>query len=701
MGSDVAASEALRKAGIPGLKYFDAGSRPGLKGTRNYVTWDQDVLDRAARQGVELGAKSGAPGKAVVAAEQGLRDKAKSANMPAGSGGRSPLPGGVPGNGVPQPLPTYPPTVPPRWVSTDVGLSKIKRGTKDDKQFMHDQAVDAYGPAGMPARPAVYPKDPDTGVVTAPGSQQAYPASTVYAQKRNSPEAEAVKKQVNAAQRDIDAGSYTPMFDVSKRADVDVKKYDLGASTQDTAWAQRPATRADHRALAKNKDGVKRLEAAFKEGKTIQNSSNWYYMRQLEQAFIKKLGAKKGREAFREKFARSMAATTGGASPKENFRTAMYGNFIRESGLPYPTAAHQMPFPAGGQFVTGNLKTHKGFSEAGEITSAHPKRHNFEVNFLGDEASATVDKQMSQLFNPTLVEPAGASYGAYEEVLIALAKKHGVSPREFQEVAWAGAKKGREGAKYPGSKPMIQEVNEAIQRTSRVTGQTPKEVLEQGIIGSKTPIYAKSGAEGKAVVAAEQAGAGSGQDRDRNLDPTIQRNRTNLDAGSEAAFQQWYGDYSNRNRLNRNPDDPRHQYDYRGWWQGIQSDPERYTPQVSPHDGFEHGPSEFKDSDHPTMWKEHFLQATGQDPDDLGIPNEAAGRAYIEQNAPPNMTPVTDPGILMQLDGRTPITDEGLLQRLNAVEPQNFRTPKGFEFSHMDGKRAVILDVDGKRHVAQ
>ena len=45
-GSKEAASEALRKVGIPGLKYFDALSRGKGKGSRNYVTWDQDVLDR-------------------------------------------------------------------------------------------------------------------------------------------------------------------------------------------------------------------------------------------------------------------------------------------------------------------------------------------------------------------------------------------------------------------------------------------------------------------------------------------------------------------------------------------------------------------------------------------------------------------------------------------------------------------------------
>ena len=40
------ASELLRKHGIPGNKYFDQMSRGEGKGTRNYVVWDQDVLDR-------------------------------------------------------------------------------------------------------------------------------------------------------------------------------------------------------------------------------------------------------------------------------------------------------------------------------------------------------------------------------------------------------------------------------------------------------------------------------------------------------------------------------------------------------------------------------------------------------------------------------------------------------------------------------
>lgn len=121
------ASDVLRKAGIPGLKYFDQGSRPGdqarqlMQGrtraealklararldaaapgrggglqaradrehwgrivedlerteTRNYVTWDQDVLDRSKmleRDGVTLGAN-----KAPTAALPGLLGKTSS-----------------------------------------------------------------------------------------------------------------------------------------------------------------------------------------------------------------------------------------------------------------------------------------------------------------------------------------------------------------------------------------------------------------------------------------------------------------------------------------------------------------------------------------------------------------------------------------------------------------------------------------------
>lgn len=45
-GNDKSASEALGKAGIPGLKYLDGMSRDAGRGSHNYVTWDQNVLKR-------------------------------------------------------------------------------------------------------------------------------------------------------------------------------------------------------------------------------------------------------------------------------------------------------------------------------------------------------------------------------------------------------------------------------------------------------------------------------------------------------------------------------------------------------------------------------------------------------------------------------------------------------------------------------
>lgn len=48
-GSPEKASEFLKSVGIPGTRFLDEQSRIGTQSnaTRNYVTWDQEVLDRA------------------------------------------------------------------------------------------------------------------------------------------------------------------------------------------------------------------------------------------------------------------------------------------------------------------------------------------------------------------------------------------------------------------------------------------------------------------------------------------------------------------------------------------------------------------------------------------------------------------------------------------------------------------------------
>jgi hypothetical protein len=50
LGSQVKASEALRAAGIPGMRYLDGGSRAGGNGTRNFVLFDDKLAKITKRE---------------------------------------------------------------------------------------------------------------------------------------------------------------------------------------------------------------------------------------------------------------------------------------------------------------------------------------------------------------------------------------------------------------------------------------------------------------------------------------------------------------------------------------------------------------------------------------------------------------------------------------------------------------------------
>jgi hypothetical protein len=45
-------SDTLKKAGIPGLKYLDAGSRDVGTGTRNYVVFDENIVNIVKKYGI-------------------------------------------------------------------------------------------------------------------------------------------------------------------------------------------------------------------------------------------------------------------------------------------------------------------------------------------------------------------------------------------------------------------------------------------------------------------------------------------------------------------------------------------------------------------------------------------------------------------------------------------------------------------------
>ena len=177
---------------------------------------------------------------------------------------------------------------------------------------------------------------------------------------------------------------------------------------------------------------------------------------------------------------------------------AAYGNFLRNQGMSPPSAAYEMPYPIGGRYVTGNMAMYdKVINQGKGLTAADtPKRFNFSANFLGDRSRATIDEQMTRGMTsggkPLNAPPDGA-YGIMEAIVAEEAAKRGVQPANFQDVSWAGFK-GYEG------KPMITEINEMIERTSRLTGQTPEEVL-RGFIRGNMPMYGLLGATTAGMVA--------------------------------------------------------------------------------------------------------------------------------------------------------------------------------------------------------
>lgn len=327
----------------------------------------------------------------------------------------------------------------------------------------------------------------------------------MFESKATSPEAAQVAKLRSAAQKEIDAGNYEPFFDPSKRFDVDPANYPQVQSTLGVL-AQRPGPKnAAAYAAAQSPEAAARLDAAFQRGMQQQGGAeNWYMMGQLEKEFHKEYGPELGSKMFKEKFADAMAATTGGASPKDNLVMAMYGNYLKNKGLSVPDKPYEYPFPVGGRYAEGNMAQYrKMLMEGSGLTPANPKRYNFSGNYLGNKAGSTIDEQMMGLIEPggALSPPKGA-YGNYEGPVAARAAAAGVDPRYFQEVAWAGAKDAKDAAKGGfKAQPMISIVNEAIERTHRITGMPKDEIVRRGLVRSEIPIYGAAGALGMGALA--------------------------------------------------------------------------------------------------------------------------------------------------------------------------------------------------------
>ena len=334
-----------------------------------------------------------------------------------------------------------------------------------------------------------------------------------FLQKQLSKEAIAVQNARKAAQAEIDAGKMmNPYFDITKREYVDPSNYPLKGRTLTDVVPKKAETISKYEKLASDPGAQDRLMEAYNLGKDKPLAKDWYAMKQLEDKFIEELGPEAGRKAFRSRFAEPMAATTGGADPNSNLMMVAYTNMMREKGLPIPANAFDLPFPIGGRYVSGNMDQARKYHEMGSIPIDNPKRHNFASNFMGYRDRPTIDEQMMGLFAPGKGAPEPGTYGVYESQLNKLAKEAGVNPVNFQDVAWAGAKK------YSG-KPMMQEINEMLYRTGRITGEDPETILKGYIRGNK-PMYGLTGLGGLQALDNENEEGGPAEMAEGGKTPT-------------------------------------------------------------------------------------------------------------------------------------------------------------------------------------
>lgn len=331
----------------------------------------------------------------------------------------------------------------------------------------------------------------------------------LFAGKGPSAEGDQVAAIRKASQGRIDAGDYTPMFDITKREHVDPSNYPrLGGDTRTDAMPMTLPTIEQWQMDFDRPEVRDRLVAAFKEGSQFPKAKDWYAMKQLETAFIDELGPEAGRQAFKDRFADAMAATTGGSDPTANLLTSGYMNFLKTKGGSIPrspdgsVASHEIPYPVGGPYMASNANVADSVMLQGKQLQAEtqPKRYNFSGNFTGRKENQTIDEQMMSLYDPegalSKGAPPGDSYGILEDIGNQEAAGQGVDPQNFQDVAWLGAKRAKERAKTgvatSEGMPMMEHINQMIQRTSDVSGLSPQEVL-RGYIRGTIPIFGLSG----------------------------------------------------------------------------------------------------------------------------------------------------------------------------------------------------------------
>ena len=352
-------------------------------------------------------------------------------------------------------------------VAADTARERAVKSTGETGPF--PWAAERYPELGEPLTQWKDKKNPDKGT---------------YLGKASSEESKTFMAERARVTKRMTEEGFDPIFPPSERFDVDVSNYPATGNTLTDTLPAKPETAANWRDKIQTDEARANIAEAVRVGEEVGGGDRWYHMGQLEKAYVDELGEEAGRARFKEDFADAMASTTGGADPGGNLLSANYGNFQRGQGLPAPTKSYEIASPVGGRYIGGNMTMYNKVAGGEPLTAAgQPKRHNFSRNFLGDKGPSTIDEQMSQMIEG---KNAPSAYYASEEL---------TGGRDVQDVAWHGAKAQKDiaaGRTPAPGKPMIEWVNETVERTSQLTGLTPEEVLKR-MINRQIPMYGLGG----------------------------------------------------------------------------------------------------------------------------------------------------------------------------------------------------------------
>jgi hypothetical protein len=361
------------------------------------------------------------------------------------------------------------------------------------------EAAPGFGPRAAPE--AKFPQYAEVYPPTGPPVIKINAKGNPYPSKELTPEAEDFQKERLRIMADMKQNGYEPYFNPADRFYVDPANYPPANVDTSTVVPKKQATIDKYLGAINAPETTAALHNAYAKGLDLGNADHWYAMGQLEAKHIGEFGETEGRKRFLDTFAVPMSATTSGNDPRSNFLMAHYLEYLRQRGEPIPTEGYDLPYPVGGRRGGVNLENYAAMRAGGGydyLGASQPKMHDFTRSFIGDLSHGAMDEQMvggMLAHAPGLADPARkTAYGMVQQPLHAQAEAAGVLPGNYQGVAWAGFRN------EPGQ-PMISVVNDAIERTHRLTGMPRDEIVRRGLVRKEIPIYGLLGAVGAGAAA--------------------------------------------------------------------------------------------------------------------------------------------------------------------------------------------------------